>query len=165
MSDDGTTNDKSTEASERPLSRGYPTASEGLEPSPKVPSSSGEAEADDGPENGGADPYEVLRRVQADAESRDRERERRLNERRFVPTEPELLEEVGSWREEDHPQKPASHQIGVRLRPEQWDRLLMVAAWSGIRPTTMARLLINRGARAIVDEELRYWRQLGPAAD
>ena len=39
--------------------------------------------------------------------------------------------------------------------------VLMVAAWAGIRPTTMARLLINRGARAIVDEELRYRRQLG----
>jgi hypothetical protein len=53
----------------------------------------------------------------------------------------------------------------VRLRPEQWDRRLMVAAWSGLRPTTMARVLINRGARAIVDEELRYRRTLGSFGD
>jgi hypothetical protein len=55
--------------------------------------------------------------------------------------------------------------VGVRLRPAQWNRLLLVARWSGVRPTTMARILINRGAQAIIDEELRYRREFGPGSD
>lgn len=101
----------------------------------------------------------------AEAEERKRQREERLNGRRFVPSEPELLDEVASWREDEHPPAPTSRQVGIRLRPAQWDRLLLVAKWAGLRPTTIARMLINRGTRAVIDEELRHRRELGEAAD
>ena len=112
-------------------------------------------------EDGSPDIYESL----AEVERRKREKRERLEGRRFVPTEDELLEEVESWREDDHPPVPTTRQVGVRLRPAQWDRLVLVAEWAGIRPTTMARLLINRGARAIIDEELRYRRTYGSRAE
>jgi hypothetical protein len=49
----------------------------------------------------------------------------------------------------------ASRQIGVRLRPKQFERLLEAARLYGVRPTTMARMMIVRGTNALHDAELR----------
>jgi hypothetical protein len=58
-----------------------------------------------------------------------------------------------------------SRQIGVRLRPKQFERLLECARLYGVRPTTMARMMIVRGTNAIHEAELRSrareWREAG----
>lgn len=105
--------------------------------------------------------YAELERVIEEDAAQRAERERALAERNLNVTESMLLEEIDSWIEDERPAQPRSHQVGVRLRPAQWNRLLLVARWAGIRPTTMARTLINRGARAIIDEELRFRRRYG----
>jgi hypothetical protein len=48
-----------------------------------------------------------------------------------------------------------SRQLGIRLRPNHWERLLECARLYGVRPTTMARMMIVRGTNAIHDAELR----------
>jgi hypothetical protein len=48
-----------------------------------------------------------------------------------------------------------SRQLGIRLRPKHWERLLEAARLYGVRPTTMARMMIVRGTNAICDAELR----------
>jgi hypothetical protein len=58
-----------------------------------------------------------------------------------------------------------SRQLGIRLRPRHWDRLLEAARLYGVRPTTMARMMIVRGTNAIHDAELRArareWKESG----
>jgi hypothetical protein len=48
-----------------------------------------------------------------------------------------------------------SRQLGLRLRPKQFERLLEAARLYGVRPTTMARMMVVRGINAIYDAELR----------
>jgi hypothetical protein len=48
-----------------------------------------------------------------------------------------------------------SRQLGLRLRPKHYERLLEAARLYGVRPTTMARMMIVRGTNAIHDAELR----------
>ena len=115
----------------------------------------------DGDTGSTSDPFEVLRRSAAEADAR----KDRLRSRRFLPAEAELFLELEETAQDATPRKPLSRQVGVRLQPAQWKRLLLVAEWSGVRPTTMARMLINRGARAIIDEELRHRRELGADSD
>ena len=52
-------------------------------------------------------------------------------------------------------------RVTVRLTPRQFERLVAAADLNGVAPTTMARMLINRGARSILDEEQRAWRLTG----
>ena len=52
-------------------------------------------------------------------------------------------------------------RVTVRMTSQQFSRLERAAELNGVAPTTMARMLINRGARSIVDEELRAWRATG----
>ena len=60
------------------------------------------------------------------------------------------------------PQPRKDWRVTVRLTPGLYDQLLTAAALYGTTPTTLARMLINRGARAIVREERRADRLLGP---
>ena len=46
-------------------------------------------------------------------------------------------------------------QVGVRLRQSDFHRLSRAAEIYGVRPTTMARMMILRGVKAILDAELR----------
>jgi hypothetical protein len=48
-----------------------------------------------------------------------------------------------------------SRQLGIRLRPKHWERLLEAARLYGVRPTTMARMMIVRGTNAIYEAEVR----------
>jgi hypothetical protein len=63
------------------------------------------------------------------------------------------------------PRDYTSRQLGIRLRPKHWERLLEAARLYGVRPTTMARMMIVRGTNAIYDAELRArareWRESG----
>jgi len=58
-----------------------------------------------------------------------------------------------------------SRQLGIRLRPKHWERLLEAARMYGVRPTTMARMMIVRGTNAICEAEMRArareWRDSG----
>lgn len=131
-----------------PLDPGAPDALD-----PKRDEESVSAEEPVGAEAERIDWVTALARAQDEEEAR----RDRLRSRRFLPSEEELLREAEEGLAKAHPPPPASEQVSVRLQPAQWKRLLIVAEMSGLRPTTMARLLINRGARAIIDEELR-WR-------
>jgi hypothetical protein len=59
----------------------------------------------------------------------------------------------------------SSRQLGIRLRPKHWERLLDAARMYGVRPTTMARMMIVRGTNAIYEAEMRArareWRESG----
>ncbi|HSJ17031.1 MAG TPA: hypothetical protein VK920_02945 [Solirubrobacterales bacterium] len=44
-------------------------------------------------------------------------------------------------------------QVGIKLRPDDYDALARAARLYGARPTTLARLLVNRGVRAVLDVE------------
>ena len=46
-------------------------------------------------------------------------------------------------------------QVGVRLRQTDFARLHKAAELYGVRPTTLARMMILRGVRAILDADLR----------
>jgi hypothetical protein len=46
-------------------------------------------------------------------------------------------------------------QVGVRLRQTDFHRLCRAAEIYGVRPTTLARMMILRGVKAILDAELR----------
>lgn len=123
------------------------------DPGGPAPLDANPAEDQAGEETEGADWITALAKAQDEEEAR----KDRLRSRRFLPSEEELLREAEEGLAKAHPPPPASEQVSVRLQPAQWKRLLIVSEMSGMRPTTMARLLINRGARAIIDEELR-WR-------
>ena len=53
------------------------------------------------------------------------------------------------------PRDYTSRQIGLRLRPQHFELLREAAALYGVRPTTMARMMIVRGIKAIHEAELR----------
>jgi hypothetical protein len=42
-------------------------------------------------------------------------------------------------------------QVGIKLRPADYEALASAAFLYGVRPTTMARMLVNRGARAVLE--------------
>jgi hypothetical protein len=46
-------------------------------------------------------------------------------------------------------------QVSVRLRPRNFKRLRRAADLYGVRPTTLARMMVIRGVGAILDAELR----------
>jgi hypothetical protein len=46
-----------------------------------------------------------------------------------------------------------SRQVNVKLTPEDGDRLERVARLYGLPRTTMAQLLVNRGVRAVLEDE------------
>jgi hypothetical protein len=47
-----------------------------------------------------------------------------------------------------------ARQVGVRLSAAQYQRLARAAELHGVAPTTLARVLINRGAIAVLNA---YW--------
>ena len=49
----------------------------------------------------------------------------------------------------------AVRQVGVKLRPVQYDLLAQAAELYGVAPSTLAGLLVRRGAEAILPREGR----------
>jgi hypothetical protein len=47
----------------------------------------------------------------------------------------------------------AVRQVGVKLRPVDYDLLTEAARLYGVAPSTLARMLVRRGAQAIIDRE------------
>jgi hypothetical protein len=54
-------------------------------------------------------------------------------------------------------------RVTVRLRSTQYEQLAAAAQLYGVRPTTLGRILINRGANAIINSYRRD--ELGLARD
>jgi len=78
-----------------------------------------------------------------------------------VPVLPgEALGEVDIRNDDREGGRRKEARVTVRMTPLQFSRLERAAELNGVAPTTMARMLINRGARSIVDEE-RAWRATG----
>ncbi|MGH2963854.1 MAG: hypothetical protein ACRDMH_00520 [Solirubrobacterales bacterium] len=48
---------------------------------------------------------------------------------------------------------PATRQVGVRLTPPDYELLTQAAELYGVAPSTLARMLVRRGAQAIVARE------------
>jgi hypothetical protein len=44
-------------------------------------------------------------------------------------------------------------QVGIKLRPADYEALASAAFLYGVRPSTMARLLVTRGARAVLESK------------
>jgi hypothetical protein len=44
-------------------------------------------------------------------------------------------------------------QVGIKLRPADYEALASAAFLYGVRPSTMARLLVNRGVRAVLESK------------
>ena len=103
------------------------------------------------------DPFQAFAEVEA---QRRREKARR-NPAIWLPGPNELDEETGqeadretrfsrdSWGGRGNP------QVGIRLRPRDFERLHQAAKLYGVRPTTLARMMVIRGIRAILEAELR----------
>ena len=53
-------------------------------------------------------------------------------------------------------------QVGVKLTPGDYDMLVQAAELHGVAPSTLARMLVRRGAQAILDRDAR---ERGAGAD
>jgi hypothetical protein len=84
-----------------------------------------------------------------------------------IPTPPAgWLPSVGAERGTTRPRAERREwQVNVRLNEREYSRLKEAAALYGVHRTTFARMLINRGAGAIVDEERRHRHAFGPDAE
>jgi hypothetical protein len=76
-----------------------------------------------------------------------------------------LSDEVLAQEYELPPARKDYKQVGVRLSWEQYGALERAAKIYGVAPTTMARMLIKRGAEAVVESHWRELRSFGPEAD
>ena len=72
--------------------------------------------------------------------------------RRHIPTPdiPTGSEIAGS---EASTGRAAVRQVGVKLRALDYELLVRAAELCGVAPSTLARMLVRRGAQAIVDRE------------
>jgi hypothetical protein len=79
------------------------------------------------------------------------------------PRRPSRMDPRSGWlRERDfvadgvpRPQEPMERQVNVRLSPYHYRDLCAAADLYGVAPTTMARMLVRRGTRAVLDERRR----------
>jgi hypothetical protein len=127
----------------------------GPDPSPSEPA---EAEGDD--EGAGdeerIDPFEAFTEISSKVRKEKAERDPAIS----LPGEDDLDQEGtyvdeetkfsgDGWRGRGNP------QVGVRLRPRDFERLGEAASLFGVRRTTFARMMIIRGVKAVLDAERR----------
>jgi hypothetical protein len=142
---------------QRAASGGYRSGSEEPSPSGEVPGSGSDSTES-------VDPDERIDPFAAFAQAAAKERERKKREREpgiWLPGADELDHETGrladqetrfsrdAWGGRGNP------QVSVRLRPSDFERLRQAADLYGVRPTTLARMMVIRGVGAILDTELR----------
>jgi hypothetical protein len=133
-------------------SPGYQTGSEQPPPSAEVPES---APSRDGDEER-IDPFQAFAEVSAKVRTEKERREPVI----WLPGENELDREEGTLPEAETRFSADSYggrgnpQVSVRLRPSDFERLRRAAELYGVRPTTLARMMVIRGIRAILDAEL-----------
>jgi hypothetical protein len=138
-------------------SDGYQTASEEPSTSEQPPHPDSRPGEDD-PESGGIDPFEAFAQVAAEAADERRRQKERRDPAIWLPGPDDLDQELGSPDRETRFSRDSwsrgNPQVSVRLRPLDFDRLRRAADLYGVRPTTLARMMIIRGIRAILDAEL-----------
>jgi hypothetical protein len=72
-----------------------------------------------------------------------------LDQERGLPADSETRFNRDAWGGRGNP------QVSIRLRPFDFRRLRRAAELYGVRPTTLARMMVIRGVNAILDAELR----------
>ena len=122
--------------------------------SPEVP----HAPSRVGEDEGRMDPYEAFAEIERKVREEKEQEAAGADEILRPPGARELdnqpiREETGfsgdTWGGRGNP------QVGVRLRPLDFQRLRQAAEMYGVRPTTLARMMVIRGVRAILDGELQ----------
>ena len=113
------------------------------------------------------DPVQAL----AEIDAQRRPEKARRDPAIWLPGPNELDEVTG--REEDQETRfsrdswggRGNPQVGIRLRPRDFERLHEAAKLYGVRPTTLARMMVIRGVKAILEAELRrdgeFYRERG----
>ena len=72
---------------------------------------------------------------------------------RAAPAVPAAPMPGGEIADVPHGRRKPVRQVGIKLRPADYEALVRAAGLYGARPTTLARLLVNRGVRAVLDRE------------
>jgi hypothetical protein len=146
-------------------SGGYQTGSEQPATPERAPESDSDSDSDseemveDQEKSGGIDPYEALAQAAAETAAHRRREKERADPAIWLPGPDDLDQDLGRpdsetgfsrdrWRR-------GNPQVSVRLRPMDFDRLRRAADLYGVRPTTLARMMVIRGVRAVLDAELR----------
>jgi len=140
-------------------SPGYQSESSERASSEKV--SGSPSTADDEVEEEYMDPHKAYAlAVSKERDRKEREKRRRepgtwlpdgddLDREREGPEDRETRFSRDSWGGRGNP------QVSVRLRPTDFARLRRAAELYGVRPTTLARMMVIRGVGAIIEAELR----------
>jgi hypothetical protein len=151
-----------------PGTDGYPPGTDGYPSDPPTSSkpwvrpSAGSAgvEPDEGGRKGGRKPYwagyespeAFFDHIEAERAKIHRYMEPRPRRRHIpAPDFPGDDEIAGS--EAFAGSRAAVRQVGVKLRPVDYDLLAKAAGLCGVAPSTLARILVRRGAQAIVNRE------------
>ena len=110
---------------------------------------------------------EAIAQAAAEKESRERQRPRKHPEEPLDETNPKSgwLESADfqdasaaddSIEDQDRRRRTYTRQVCVRLSAAQHAELSSAADLYGVAPGTMARMLVRRGARAVLDARWRY---------
>ena len=117
---------------------------------------------------GGERPPDLRTMLAAAAEAKRAEQDKRPRRHRDI--EKKEMDPASGWIEdldlyddrpdilEDQDRKvlSLSRQVGVRLSGSQYAELEGAASLYGVAPGTMARILVRRGARAVIHHHRRY---------
>jgi hypothetical protein len=130
-------------------------ASRGYQSGSGEPASSTEIPGSGLPDEERIDPFQAFAEVAAKARDEKARREPVV----WLPGGDHLdLEPIDESRETgfsaDSYRGRGNPQVSVRLRPLDFDRLRRASQLYGVRPTTLARMMVIRGVRAILDAEL-----------
>jgi hypothetical protein len=133
-------------------SDGYQTGSDQPSSSEQLPRS----EPDDGQDR--MDPYEAYARAAAKVATEEKRDKERSNPAIWLPGPDSFDQESGPTDREtgfSRDWRRGNPQVSVRLRPLDFESLRRAAELYGVRPTTLARMMVIRGVRAILDADLR----------
>ena len=105
------------------------------------------------------DPYEAYAQVAAQVAAEEKREKKRRDPAIWLPGADDLDQEVARSPDEEtgfsrDRWRRGNPQVSVRLRPLDFESLRRAAALYGVRPTTLARMMVIRGIRAILDAEL-----------
>ncbi len=107
------------------------------------------------------DPHRAFALAEAKERSRKEREKRRRDPGIWLPggddldSEPTSLADSETRFSRDSWGGRGNPQVSVRLRPTDFERLRRAAELYGVRPTTLARMMVIRGVGAILDAELR----------
>ena len=113
------------------------------------------------------------------AERKDAEAERLRKHRTVLGEAPSDMDPASGWlvaddfetpvpgdepdEDRDRRRRTFTRHVGIRLSPDQYGELSRAAELYGVAPGTMARMLVKRGSRAVLDARRRYDLEQGGA--